>query len=124
MKTVLEDPRIDERAEPVLDSDAAFLRQEIEDAVKRAERSFNASKAVLTDTLEDGRIAAERLLKRGRAAAEDYLDEAAYQVRHNPKASLAVAFGVGALAGVMFGLFAQTGGKQKESNSGQSAARA
>jgi len=122
MKQVLEDTKTEERAEPISDSDAAFLRQEIEDAVKRAERSFNASKAALTDTLEDGRIAAERLLKRGRAAAEDYLDEATYQVKHNPKAVVALAFGVGALVGVIFGLFAQTSG-QKDSRADRSAGR-
>ena len=106
MKTTLGGSRIDDRAEPKPDCDATFMRAEIKDAVKRVERSFDASKSAVADTLEEAKVSAERLLKHCRETAEGYLDDATYQVRQNPWATVALAFGAGAIAGVLFGLLA------------------
>jgi ElaB/YqjD/DUF883 family membrane-anchored ribosome-binding protein len=118
MRTTLDHTSTAERAVPTAD-DEVFNRDEIKAAVERLENSFNASKAAVTDALEEGRASAERLLRRGRNAAEDYLDDATYQVKRNPAASVALAFGAGAIAGALFALIAPQVAKKRNSDSRQ-----
>ncbi len=111
MKTTLEDSKTDERREANPDSDPALIRDEINEALKRMEKSLDASKAALSDTLEEGKFSAERLVRLGRDVAEGYIDNATHQLRRNPQAAVAMAFGVGAIAGVLFGLLTLRGGR-------------
>jgi hypothetical protein len=104
MNNTLEDSGIDRQREAKPDSDVAMIRDEINQALKRMEKSLDASKAALSDTLEEGKISAERLLNRGRNLAASYIDDATYQVKRNPQAAVALAFGLGAAAVVLFGL--------------------
>ena len=55
----------------------------------------------VTDALEDTRRETRRALKRGYNAAEDLVDETAYRVKHHPLRSVAIAFGAGAVLGVI-----------------------
>jgi hypothetical protein len=109
MRTTLEDSSIDERTDAKSDVDAASIREEINEALKRMEKGLNESQAALSETLEEGKISAERILRRGRHVADTYLDDAMHQIKHNPQAAIALAFGVGAVAGVLFGLLAPRG---------------
>lgn len=88
------------------ENNAGTLGTEIKDAVQRAQDGFNASKGAFTETLEEGKTSANRLVNSGLGVAEGYLDDATYQVRRNPRAAVAMAFGAGALAGALFGLLA------------------
>ncbi len=112
MSTTLHDSKIDEREEAQHVSDPALIRKEINEALRRMDKSLAASKTALSDTLEEGRVSAERLVKLGRDVAEDYIDSATYQLKRNPGAVVAVAFGVGAIAGVLFGLLTPRGGRK------------
>jgi len=60
----------------------------------------------LSDNLEDAKIEARRLAKRARYAADDLVRDVEHGIRHNPWPSLAMAFGAGALIGmVLFASF-------------------
>ncbi len=112
MNSTLEGSKTDERREAKPDYDAALIRDEINESVKRMEKSLDASKAALSDMLDEGKISAERLVKLGRDVAEGYIDNATYQLKRNPLATVAVAFGVGAIAGVLLGLTTPRGGRK------------
>jgi ElaB/YqjD/DUF883 family membrane-anchored ribosome-binding protein len=62
-------------------------------------------KGVVTDAVseavEDGVTAARRAAKKGYYAAEDFMDETAYRVKRNPFGAVAIAFGAGALVGLL-----------------------
>jgi ElaB/YqjD/DUF883 family membrane-anchored ribosome-binding protein len=64
-------------------------------------------KASASHAVEDAVAEARRLAKRGRYAAEDLIDETAHQIKREPlramAITLAVGFGVGALAGWLAG---------------------
>ena len=72
---------------------------------ERMDQAIRDAKTVLSEKIEDGRIAAERILKRGQAAVEnaveDGMTQAVRQVKRNPGPSLAVAFGTGAIMGIL-----------------------
>ena len=55
----------------------------------------------VTDAIEDSKRETRRAFKRGYNAAEDLVDETAYRVKHHPLRSVAIAFGAGALLGVI-----------------------
>ncbi len=55
----------------------------------------------VTDTIEDTKRETRRALKRSYNAAEDLVDETAHRVKHHPLRSVAIAFGAGALFGVI-----------------------
>jgi len=113
VNNTLEDSRIDRQKEARPDSDVAMIRDEINQALKRMEKSLDASKAALSDTLEEGKVSTERLLNRGRDLAASYVDDAIYQVKRNPQAAVALAFGLGAAAVVLFGLFTRRSSVQR-----------
>ncbi len=102
MKPNLEDVKIN-----------ADLKDDLKDAADRVEKSFNTSKAAVSDTLAEGKASAGQILSRGMDAAESCLDDATYEIRRNPRAAVAVAFGAGAIAGALFGLMAPRGGKKR-----------
>jgi ElaB/YqjD/DUF883 family membrane-anchored ribosome-binding protein len=60
------------------------------------------------DFLETGKRKAQRAIRRGLNTGEDYLDEATYYIKRHPWTSFGIAAGVGALAGLIFGLWART----------------
>ena len=76
-------------------------------AGQRAIHDFKASTDTLSDTWEDGRAAAERFIDETRDRVEDFVHQATRRVKRNPLASIALAFGVGALVGVV--LFSRNG---------------
>ena len=55
----------------------------------------------LTDIVEDSIVSSRRTLKRGRDRAEDLLETASHNVRRHPLGSVAGAFGLGTLAGLL-----------------------
>lgn len=69
----------------------------------RVVRSFAASKAAVSEALEDGRESVERLLKRTRNSMDDLLEDASHGIKRFPLRSVAVAFGVGAVVGLVVG---------------------
>jgi ElaB/YqjD/DUF883 family membrane-anchored ribosome-binding protein len=111
------------------------LRGELKDAMKRAQRSFNDSKAAITDAVEDStasinqtvedlkpsvaetlsaaKESADHLVNTGREMAEDYLNEAKRHVKRNPAKGMAVAVGLGILAGATLVLLAPQLGKSR-----------
>jgi ElaB/YqjD/DUF883 family membrane-anchored ribosome-binding protein len=110
MKTTLEDSTTEQTgSNPNYESPTG--NSELKDAVGRMGKSFEASSAAVSEALDEGRISAERLLRRGRDAANDCLEDATDQVMQKPGTAVALAFGVGVLAGVTFGLIALRVGK-------------
>jgi hypothetical protein len=77
----------------------------------------------VSDNLEDGKLSAERLLKRGHDT-EGCQDDANYQVRRNPWATVALGFCAGAIAGALFGLPVPRGGKKLDAESRRTAKEA
>ena len=63
----------------------------------RVMQGFTASKDAVVDALEDGR----KLVKRTQRTAEELLDEASHNIRRSPIGSVAIAFGVGLMAGFL-----------------------
>jgi ElaB/YqjD/DUF883 family membrane-anchored ribosome-binding protein len=63
----------------------------------KALRIKEAVSGVLEEKLDDARVAA----RRARYAAEDNVDDAVKHIRRNPLRSVLVAFGFGALVGIL-----------------------
>ena len=67
----------------------------------QATRIKTAVTDAVTEAIEDTKRETRRALKRSYNAAEDLVDETAYRVKHHPLRSVAIAFGAGALVGVI-----------------------
>ncbi len=82
-----------------------YLDTEGKAMMNRMDKVVDNAKAAVEETIEDGKVAAERLLKRGREAVvssvEDGMQQAVRQVKRNPGRSLAIAFAVGAVVGML-----------------------
>ena len=76
------------------------LAEQVKDNIERVRRQ--AAQAV-----EDGIDAAGRSLRKTRNALADAQDEAIYRVKRRPVVSVAAAFGVGALIGIVVGLLSR-----------------
>lgn len=70
-------------------------------AGQRAIHDLKISTDTVSETLEDGRAAAERFIGQTRDRVEDLVYQATRRVKRNPLAAVALAFGVGALLGVV-----------------------
>jgi len=68
---------------------------------QRAIHDLKTSTDALSETWEDGRAAAERFIDQTRDRVEDFVYQATRRVKRNPLAAVALAFGVGALLGVV-----------------------
>jgi ElaB/YqjD/DUF883 family membrane-anchored ribosome-binding protein len=64
-------------------------------------------KVLTEDLLYIGKRKAQRAIRKGFDTSEDYLDEARHYIKRHPWKGLGIAAGVGALAGLIFGLFAR-----------------
>ena len=61
-------------------------------------------KMLAEDLVEIGKRKAQKAIRRGREAGEDYLDDTTHYIKHNPWQAVGIAAGVGAFAGLLFGL--------------------
>jgi ElaB/YqjD/DUF883 family membrane-anchored ribosome-binding protein len=61
-------------------------------------------KVLAEDLLDIGKRKAQRAIRKGFHTGEDYLDEATYYIKRHPWKGLGIAAGVGAMAGLIFGL--------------------
>lgn len=66
-------------------------------------------KELAEDLLDIGKRRAQRAIRNGLHTGEDYLDEATYYIKRHPWKGFAIAAGVGAFAGLIFGLLARPG---------------
>jgi ElaB/YqjD/DUF883 family membrane-anchored ribosome-binding protein len=82
-------------------SKALQAREQVANFGREATRMKNAVSNAISDTLEDGKREVRRAVKRSYHAAEDFVDETAQRVKHNPISSVALAFGVGTVCGVV-----------------------
>jgi ElaB/YqjD/DUF883 family membrane-anchored ribosome-binding protein len=70
-------------------------------AGQRAIHDLKTSTDTLSETWEDGRAAAERFIDETRDRVEDLVYQATRKIKRSPLAAVALAFGVGALLGVV-----------------------
>jgi len=61
-------------------------------------------KVLAEDLLDIGKRKAQRAIRKGFHTGEDYLDEATYYIKRHPWKGFGIAAGVGATAGLIFGL--------------------
>ena len=73
----------------------------VEETVAQLGRKAAKLKVAVTDAVEDSITNTRRAVKRGRDKAEDLFETAAHGVRRHPIGSVAGAFGVGALVGLL-----------------------
>lgn len=88
------------------------VRERAADALRQAAHFSHEArllKTLATDAVEDGLHAAERTIKRARQTALDGRDEVTYRVKREPLKALALAFGAGALFGLIVGLARRRG---------------
>ena len=70
-------------------------------AGERVIHGFTASKQAVAEALHDGQATVKHFIKRTRRTTEDLLDEAAHNIKRYPVGSVAIAFGVGTMVGVL-----------------------
>ncbi len=70
-------------------------------AGERVMERFAASKEAVTEAIEDGTKTVRQLAKRTQDGLEDFLDDAKHSIKRFPLRSVAVAFGVGAVFGLL-----------------------
>lgn len=68
---------------------------------ERIIKGFTASREAVAEALQDGKTAVRQVVKRTRHAAEDLLDETTHNIKRFPIGSVAMAFGVGTMVGVL-----------------------
>ena len=73
----------------------------VEETMAQFGRKAARLKGSLTDAVEDSIVSGRRAIKRGRDRAEDLLENASHSVRRHPLGSVAGAFGLGALTGLL-----------------------
>jgi ElaB/YqjD/DUF883 family membrane-anchored ribosome-binding protein len=61
-------------------------------------------KVLAEDLLDIGKRKAQRAIRKGFNTGEDYLDDATYYLKRHPWKGFGIAAGVGAIAGLFFGL--------------------
>ena len=76
---------------------AHFAEQQIAGVGREASRL----KEAVTDVVEETILDAKRAARRSYRAAEDIVDEAAHTVKRHPWRAVALAFGLGALIGLV-----------------------
>jgi ElaB/YqjD/DUF883 family membrane-anchored ribosome-binding protein len=81
----------------------AAVRERTEDTMRRAAREARILKSMAADAIDDGVHAVKRSVKKARVRAIDGRDELIYRVKRQPLPAIAVAFGVGALLGLLAG---------------------
>ena len=74
------------------------------DTVERVKDQVERLRARAEDAVGDGMDAAARSARQAREGLRDARDEAVYRVKRQPLRAVAVAFGIGALFGIVFGL--------------------
>ena len=74
------------------------------DTVERVKDEVERLRTRAGQAVEDGMDAAERSLRKTREGLKDTRDEAVYRVKRQPLMAVAVAFGAGALFGIVLGL--------------------
>jgi ElaB/YqjD/DUF883 family membrane-anchored ribosome-binding protein len=65
-------------------------------------QDWKASSEAVSEAWEDGREAVEHFIDKTRDRADELVHQAARQIKRKPLASLALAFGAGAVLGVVF----------------------
>jgi ElaB/YqjD/DUF883 family membrane-anchored ribosome-binding protein len=88
-------------------TEGTTVRERAADALRQAAHFSHEArllKTLATDAVEDGVHAAERTIKRARQTALDARDDVTYRVKREPLKALALAFGAGALFGLIVGL--------------------
>jgi len=70
-------------------------------AGQRAIHDLKISRDAVSETWEDSRAAAERFIDETRDRAEDFVYQATRKIKRSPLAAVSLAFGVGALLGVV-----------------------
>ena len=70
-------------------------------AGEKVVQGFAVSKDSVAEVVGDGTRSVKHFLKRTRYTAEDLLDEAAHNIKRFPLGSVMVAFGAGALLGLV-----------------------
>lgn len=102
-KETLEEPRTEEATE----KKEGFLAKAVQVGMHAANLGHEATRLkanvshAVSDAIEDTKRETRRAIKRGVNACEDLVDETAYRVKHNPIRSIAIAFGAGAILGVI-----------------------
>lgn len=69
----------------------------------RIRQRVGSSMDALSDVLEDGRATMKQIVKTTRNKTEDLLYDASRNIKRSPLSSVLVAFGIGAVVGVMIG---------------------
>jgi ElaB/YqjD/DUF883 family membrane-anchored ribosome-binding protein len=73
----------------------------VEQTMAQLGRKAAKLRGSLNDVVEDSIVSSRRAIRRSRDRAEDLLETASHNVRRHPLASVAGAFGLGALAGLL-----------------------
>ena len=79
---------------------ATRIRESVENG-QRVLDKLAAQKRTLSEALEDGRKTANKFLEKTRDNAEDLIYHTTRRVRRSPIRSVAIAFGAGALIGML-----------------------
>ena len=75
--------------------------KDVSQASERMLDRFAASREAVSEALEEGKAAAKHLAKRTRRAVTDFVGDAEHRIKRFPIRSVAVAFGAGAVLGML-----------------------
>ena len=92
--------------------DEPTYRERVGDAMRDAahlSREAQTLKTLATDAIEDGLHTVRRTVKKARQRALDTRDDVGYRIKRQPLGAVAVAFGAGALFGLLFGMTCRRG---------------
>jgi len=80
--------------------------EQVAEAIRGAanvSREAHALKTRAVDAIDDGLHTARRTVKQARQRALDVRDDLTYRIKRQPLKAVAIAFGAGTLAGLLFG---------------------
>jgi ElaB/YqjD/DUF883 family membrane-anchored ribosome-binding protein len=86
--------------------DQPTYRERVAEAMRGAaelSRDARTLKTLAADAVEDGLHTARRTVKKARQRALDTRDDLTYRIKRQPLMAVAIAFGAGALAGLIVG---------------------